>query len=127
MWINNKFEFDNDWFNGEFNDYFNGVIGPEYAGARYPELDRFGINERQFAHEMRCKDFDISLKKGELVIKWCTQEPFKCVDRGNFDKEVVRCLEFLGYEGNIHVHLFDRDGYCDYKYVLVAKDEVPAW
>ena len=125
--MSNKFVFDDYWFNGEFNDYFNGVIGPKYAGARYPEFDRFGINESRFAHEMRCKYFDISLKKGELTVKWCSQDPFTREDRDDFDKELIRCLEFLGYFGNVNVHLFDRDGYCDYKYVLIAKDEVPTW
>jgi hypothetical protein len=105
----------------EFNETFHGVIGPAYAGARYPRFDRFGINEKNFAHELRCKYADIYVNdEGVLIVKWCCQDPFQESDRDDFDKELIRCAQAIGYAGNISVRLFDRDGYCDYGYGLMA-------
>ena len=105
----------------EFNDTFQGVIGPAYVGARYPEFDPFGINEKNFAHELRCKHADIYVNDdGVLTVKWCSQDPFTREDRDDFDKELIRCARAVGYAGNISVRLFDRDDYCDYGYGLMA-------
>ena len=105
----------------EFNETFHGVIGPKYAGACYPRFDRFGINEKRFAHELRCKYADIHINdEGVLMVKWCCQDPFKRKERDDFDKELIRCAQVVGYSGNISVRLFDRDGYCDYGYGLIA-------
>lgn len=105
----------------EFNEKFQGVIGPAYAGACYPAFEQCGINEKNFAHELRCKHADIDINdEGVLTVKWCSQDPFTREDRDDFDKELIRCAQAIGYDGNINVRLFDRDGYCDYGYGLMA-------
>ena len=105
----------------EFNDTFLGVFGLPYAGGCYPAFEPYGINEKNFAHELRCKHADIDINdEGVLTVTWCSLEPFTREDRDDFDKELIRCARAVGYAGNINVRLFDRDYYCDYGYGLMA-------
>lgn len=107
--------------NEEFNENFHGIIGPAYRGARYPEFEPCGINESAFADQLRVKCADIDVKgNGELYVNWCSQEPFRDDDKEDFNDELVRCAECCEYEGKIHVHLHDRDGYRSCKYELEA-------
>ena len=99
----------------EFRKKFVGAIAPDYRGAPYPEFDPAGINESKFSDELRFKGWDIKFvidADGSIVkvkLLWESQSWDEAGAAG-FVAEVKRCFSFIGYKGDVHVHLYDRDG-----------------
>ena len=94
----------------EFNKKFNGVAGPLYRGAAYPKFDPAAINESEFEDECRHKEvnWELDEDKNELAIDWLTQES---ADKHTLLwKEVKRCLEHIGFDGQVNLTLTSRDG-----------------
>ena len=102
----------------EFGKKFHGVISPKYRGAPTPKFDPVGINEQKFSDDLRFKEYDIDLESnadGEIakvVIDWRSQ----CWDPDGIDgvvDEVTRCFKNIGYDGDVELHIYDRDGEGD--------------
>lgn len=95
----------------EFQKDFNGVNGPSYRGAPYPPFDKYAINESAFDDELRYKNCDFEVRNGILYIDWISQE--WADPHGKFDNEVRRCLNAIGFKGDVVVNIASRDGFDD--------------
>lgn len=100
----------------KFNSVFNEVAGPAFGGGKYPPFDERAINERNFPHALRYKEYDVDFIEGtngkpdKIEVDWMSQswdytEPL-------FD-EVKRCFKACGFAGHVKLHVYDRDGKHD--------------
>lgn len=97
--------------NDEFLRRFKGVNAPAYRGAPHPPFDEAAINESAFDDELRYKEFEIKIEDGVLRVKWTSQRWAN--PHGKFTDEVRRCLNAIGYKGEVFVDIASRDGFDD--------------
>ena len=105
--------------NEEFKAKFHGIIEPAYRGAAYPEFDPAGINESKIEDECRYKNFTWKLDERlhELYIDWLTQE--SADKHALLWKEVKRCLEYIGFDGQVVMDISSRND--DQVYTLTKR------
>lgn len=75
------------------------------------------ICEENFDYDLRFKEYDVYFDNNETaVINWVTQGD--CSDHDDFDEELKRYFEHIGFNGIVFVTLQDRDGIDEFNYTL---------
>ena len=100
----------------QFNSKFNCVAGPEHSGAEYPPFDEHAINERNFPHGLRYKEYNVDFNEGvdgspdRIEVDWKSQS---WDDIEPLFNEVKRCFKACGFAGHVKLHVYGRDGEHD--------------